>query len=86
MAGIPVVGARIGGIPDLVTDGTNGLLYDPVSPERLQAALQRLIDEPGLLDRLSAGIPPVKSIATDAREWERTYADLAGRPLSVEPV
>src|SRR5262249_1399492 len=29
MAGIPVVGARIGGIADLVEDGVSGLLYDP---------------------------------------------------------
>ena len=29
MAGIPVVGARIGGIADLVDDGRTGLLYEP---------------------------------------------------------
>ena len=35
MAGIPVVGARIGGIADLVEDGRSGLLYDPTSPAEL---------------------------------------------------
>ncbi len=28
-AGCPVVGANKGGIPDIITDGTNGCLYDP---------------------------------------------------------
>ena len=32
MAGVPVVGARIGGIADLVEDGRTGLLYDPARP------------------------------------------------------
>ena len=35
MAGIPVVGARIGGIADLVDDGRTGLLYDSTSPAEL---------------------------------------------------
>ena len=39
MAGVPVVGARIGGISDLVRDGENGLLYPPESSAALAAAL-----------------------------------------------
>ena len=52
MHGIPVVGARIGGIPELVTDGVNGLLYEPFSADALRATLQRLADDPGLARRL----------------------------------
>ncbi len=42
-AGCPVVGANRGGIPDIVTDGVNGCLYDPDSPTSLTAATERLL-------------------------------------------
>jgi len=45
-AGCPVVGAERGGIPDIVTDGTNGCLYNPDVPESLTAAVHRLLDDP----------------------------------------
>ena len=76
MAGIPVVGARIGGIADLVEDGRNGLLYDPAAPDALRAALHGLIEHPARLAALARMTPPVKTIADDAREWEVTYASL----------
>src|SRR5262249_33102376 len=60
--GIPVVASRIGGMPELVLDGVNGLLFAPGDARALHAALSRLLDEPGLLDRLRAGIAPVRSI------------------------
>jgi glycosyltransferase involved in cell wall biosynthesis len=75
-AGVPVVGARIGGIADLITDGLNGRLYDPQSPDELARVLQSLIDNPAQLASWAARLPAVKSIAEDAREWERIYADL----------
>src|SRR5262245_43241444 len=40
MAGVPVVGARIGGIPNLVSDGRGGLLFDPASAAALADALR----------------------------------------------
>src|SRR5207247_9820483 len=46
MAGIPVVGARIGGISGLVDDGRTRLLYDPASPAELEAVLRFLIEHP----------------------------------------
>ena len=64
MAGVPVVGARIGGIADLVTDGRTGLLYDPRSPIELVPALRRLIENPALLEAWprARARPAVKSI------------------------
>ena len=47
--------------------------YDAFSPEQLRASLQRLIDEPDLRARLSAGAPHVKTIEQDAREWDERY-------------
>jgi glycosyltransferase involved in cell wall biosynthesis len=42
-AGCPVVGANRGGIPDIVSDGENGCLYDPDTPESLSHAVRRLL-------------------------------------------
>lgn len=49
-AGCPVVGANRGGIPDIVTDGLNGCLYDPDGFDggaaSLIAAVERLLGNP----------------------------------------
>jgi glycosyltransferase involved in cell wall biosynthesis len=79
MAGVPVVGARMGGITDLIEDGRTGLLYEPASAAALEAALRRLLADPGLVAALGAAAPPVKSIAQDAREWTAVYADVRRR-------
>jgi glycosyltransferase involved in cell wall biosynthesis len=73
MHGVPVVAARVGGVPELVRHDVNGFLYEPFDAESLAASLQRVIDDRGLLARLSEKPSPVKSIEQDAREWEERY-------------
>ena len=73
-AGVPVVGARMGGIADLVQDGINGALYDAGSPDGLAAALEAILANPECLDDWVRRLPAFKSIADDALEWEETYA------------
>jgi len=82
MRGVPVIGARTGGIPELVTDHVNGLLYETNSADDLRAALQRVIDQPAILERLVSGAPAVKSIADDARQWDARYAAIARSQIS----
>jgi glycosyltransferase involved in cell wall biosynthesis len=41
-AGCPVIAARSGGIPDIVTDGQYGYLFDPEDPQGAIAATQKL--------------------------------------------
>jgi GT2 family glycosyltransferase/glycosyltransferase involved in cell wall biosynthesis len=65
LAGRPVVASRIGGIPEFVTHGINGLLFQPDDVDDLARALMRLVEEPGLLQTLRAGIPPVRTIEED---------------------
>jgi glycosyltransferase involved in cell wall biosynthesis len=44
-AGCPVVAARSGGIPDIVTDGVNGYLFDPADEQGAIAATVRLLQQ-----------------------------------------
>ncbi len=50
--GRAVVGARAGGIPDVVWDGETGLLVDPDRPDEIADALVRLLSDRGLAERL----------------------------------
>ena len=87
MHGAPVIAARIGGIPGLVSDDVNGLLYEPYRPEDLAAVLQRVVDDPSVVPRLASAAPRVKRIEEDAREWEHRYHEvIAGRRRVAEPV
>jgi glycosyltransferase involved in cell wall biosynthesis len=47
-AGVPVIGTRVGGIPEIVEDGVNGLLVPPENPSALAAALVRLLSDAAL--------------------------------------
>lgn len=53
--GIPVVATRTGGIPDAVLHEQTGLLVPPHDPDALAGALARMVDDPGLRERLRAG-------------------------------
>jgi glycosyltransferase involved in cell wall biosynthesis len=53
--GRPVIGARAGGIPDIVEDGVNGLLVDPHDPGSIAAALVRVLSDRDLAARLATG-------------------------------
>jgi glycosyltransferase involved in cell wall biosynthesis len=52
--GRPVVAAAGGALLELVTDGETGLLVPPRDPAALRAAVERLLAEPELRERLGA--------------------------------
>lgn len=51
--GVPVVSTAVGGVPEIVRDGENGLLVPPGSSDAMRGALDRLLTEPGLRDALA---------------------------------
>jgi len=78
-AGVAVVAARTGGIPDLIEDNISGLLFETGSPEDLARRLRELIEHPARVTALAAGAPRVKTMEQDAAEWEDAYAEVIGR-------
>ena len=51
-AGCPVVAARSGGIPDIVTDGVNGYLFEPDDPDGAIAATKTLLEATQIREEL----------------------------------
>ena len=52
--GLACVSTSVSGIPELILDGTTGLLVPPENEESLAGAMARLIADPGLRRRLGA--------------------------------
>jgi glycosyltransferase involved in cell wall biosynthesis len=77
-AGIPVLGSRLGGIAELVADGSNGILVPPGSVSEWSRAISRLASEPGLLEKLKAGPKPVRTAEDTARDAATVYAKVSG--------
>ena len=70
---LPVVGSRIGGIPEVVADGITGLLIEPGNIIQLKSALKKLIDEPNL--RKSMGQAGLKYIM-EHYDWHKNVRSL----------
>ncbi|WP_287382418.1 glycosyltransferase family 4 protein [Methanobacterium sp.] len=51
----PVIGSKIGGIPELIEDGFNGYLFEAGNVNELQLLLENLIDSPETLKKLEQG-------------------------------
>ena len=75
-AGLPVIASDGGALPEAIEHERNGFLFPTGNVEALAACMQRLIDDPDLLEGLRAGIAPPKTIADDAAEWLQRYQAL----------
>jgi glycosyltransferase involved in cell wall biosynthesis len=78
-SGLPVVAARRGGLPDLVKDGTTGLLYDFDHPQDLTGSLRTLAEDSGL----RAVMGTAGRARAEGWSWQATTARLRERYLAV---
>ena len=88
-AGKPIVASDIGGLGEVVVDGETGLLVPPAQPRELAAAIERLIDEPALRERLGAAanvhaaeFSPAKVVPQFEQAYEVALAARRGRASS----
>lgn len=49
----PIIGASIGGIPELIQEGKTGLLFEAGNPDDLEQKLRHILETPGELDRFT---------------------------------
>lgn len=78
-AGLPVVASRVGGIPELVTDGVTGHLVPPAEPSALAAALLDLLDQP---DRTMAFGKAARARIEQQYSFERMVAQFESLYMS----
>lgn len=79
---LPVVASRVGGVPDIVLHGENGLLIDPASPVQLRDAILKLKADPELRRTLGArGRSFVNDFTSDVmwRKYIALYESVLGR-------
>ncbi len=85
--GVPVIATRVGGIPDVIEDGVNGLLVDPGQPEPLARAIVTMLTDDALRTRLreAAHSDVRKRYSTEAiiEDLGVLYRELG---IQVEPV
>jgi glycosyltransferase involved in cell wall biosynthesis len=70
---VPLLVPRLGGLAEVVLDGVDGLVFDALSVEDLARKIERVATEPGLLERLQAGIEPPRAFADYVDELEAYY-------------
>jgi glycosyltransferase involved in cell wall biosynthesis len=74
-AGVPVLASNLGGLPELVRDGVDGLLFDP-RPDALRDVLRRMIDDPSILERLRRGVRPPRRLDEELDDLGALYRTL----------
>ncbi len=73
-SGLPVIAARSGAAHEVVSEGENGLLYEPGSYRGLVAAVRRVLED----DALRATFSRQARLAAEKRGWEASTAALRG--------
>lgn len=89
--GLPLLASAIGGIPDLVADGANALLFRAGDARALAARIREVANEPTIIDRLRdrlmADPPALASMDQHAIEIDLLYSELlAARAASIQHV
>jgi glycosyltransferase involved in cell wall biosynthesis len=78
--GMPIVATAVGGVPQVITDGVQGLIVPPGRPVELADAVARIASDPDLARRLGQGAKEASSmfdVTTASRQIEEIYRRVA---------
>ena len=67
--GIPAVASGVGGVPQVIESGKNGILVTPERPDEIKDAVLLLYRDPSLRESLSEAARKTISLKYDIREW-----------------
>ncbi len=76
LAGVPVITSNLGGMVELVQHEKNGLLFEPGNVEDLKKKINRFIEDPSLIKKLTQKPKNVRSIQQDAQKIIEIYNKL----------
>jgi len=74
--GKPIIGSRRGGIPEMLKDGVNGLLFDPQRPDELKAAMIRMSSDTDFRASASQAAYDASPYFLDINRFLSSYEDL----------
>lgn len=77
--GLPVLGAELGGIPEFVREGENGMLFRGNDRDDLARRLRDIVRDPDRLATLRKGVRPPKTMDAHVGELETLYEGLRAR-------
>ncbi|MDD5529888.1 MAG: glycosyltransferase [bacterium] len=75
-AKVPVIASKIAGVPEIVKDGVNGLIFEPGNIENLRSKIIQIIEAPLLISKFKKNIKPVRVLREDIERLEKTYKRL----------
>jgi glycosyltransferase involved in cell wall biosynthesis len=84
-AAIPVIGSRLGGVPELVEDGRTGFLVEPGDPAALAKATSAFLDDPALgpsLGRHAAERMAANTVEKRVEEYLTAVDDARRAPVA----
>jgi glycosyltransferase involved in cell wall biosynthesis len=74
--GAPTIAPSVGGLRESIRDGVDGLLYEFGDSQALQRQMGRLVAEPGLFEKLCAGLRPVIDTRRRGAALEAAYRSI----------
>jgi len=75
-AGTPVIAAKTGNMPELITHNVNGLLFEPGSAGDLETQMRRVLDEDDLCNQLQNGIDQPRTHTEEMLDLRQIYGQL----------
>lgn len=71
--GLPIIAPLVGGFSDFIQDGVNGLLYEKASVKGILKCLEKVINDPSLIEAFQENIPKCKTISENIKELIALY-------------
>lgn len=82
--GIPALGSRIGGVPETISEGVTGYLFNPGDHQALAEKMKRFVDDPESVERFASACRSRRGYFTPERMVSE-YLAIYRRALGLKP-